>query len=80
MDICVTFVVIVSITAIAQWDAANCKVLVFTGISLSKKFQTNACIVCNVFSLFQHFLVLLWHSCNPSCSVALNDIKEKSGK
>jgi len=37
-DICVTFVVIASIIANAQRDAANickCKVLVFTGISLS---------------------------------------------
>jgi len=82
-DICVTFVVIASRIANAQRDAANicnCEVLVFTGISLSNVKNTNACVVGNVFSMFQHFLVLLWQSSNPSCSVATNGIKEKSGK
>ena len=69
---------ITSITASAQLDAA---IAVKFWFSLAFHCQTSDCIVCNVFSLFQHFLVLLWQSsCNPSCSVALNDIKEKSGK
>ena len=66
-----------SITANAQLDAA---IAVKFWFSLAFHCQTNDCTVCNVFSLFQHFLVLLWHSCNPSCSVALNGTKEKSGK
>ena len=76
-DICVTFVAIASITANAQLDAA---IAVKFWFSLAFHCQTNDYTVCNVFSLFQHFPVLLWQSCNPSCSVALNDIKEKSGK
>jgi len=58
-----------SIIGNAQRDAAN------FWFSLSFYCQTNPCIECNSFSLFQRFLVLLWQSSNPSCSVAINDVK-----
>ena len=38
--------------------------------SMAFHCHTNACIVCNVVSLFHYFLVLLWQSSNPSYSVS----------
>jgi len=45
-----------------------------TSLSIFKTLlNDNTNLIISNISLFQHFLVQLWHSSNPSCSVAINE-------